>query len=145
MLTQSCFVLCLGHRNLVLRVSCIDDQISCHGWWNKWCAGCGCVVLRGTYEHSQVTVRSTAQSAWDCCRVSLKLPEHFVQLIKGRFTCDFCEYFVLEIQLVEVYICRRAYLGEDFLEIICDCSSEFRDLHVQYVVSFLSLISYFDH
>ena len=59
-----------------------------------------------------------------------------MQLIEGRFTCDFCEYFVLETQLVEVDIFLRAHLGEDFLEILRDISLERRDLHVRYVVSF---------
>ena len=58
-----------------------------------------------------------------------------MQLIEGRFAYDFCEYFVLEIQLVEVDICRRAHLGKYLLEILRDCSSDCCDLHVRYVVS----------
>ena len=59
-----------------------------------------------------------------------------MQLIKGRFTYDLCEYFVPEIQLVEVDICRRAHLGKYFLEILRDCLLEFCDLHVRYIILF---------
>ena len=60
----------------------------------------------------------------------------YCNLSKGRFTYDFREYFVLEIQLAEVDICRRAHLGKDFFEMLRDCSSDCRDLHVRYVVLF---------
>ena len=63
-----------------------------------------------------------AQSTRDCCHICLKLSEHFAQLIKGRFTYDFREYFVLEIHLIEVDISRRTHLGKDLLEILRDCS-----------------------
>ena len=35
-----------------------------------------------------------------------------MQLIEGRFAYDFREYFVFEIQLFEVDICRRAHVGK---------------------------------